>query len=163
MNSLEIKNKTLSEMIDDQEQYSRRNCLPLHGVDEEDVEDTDQKIIEVIAEEMDIQLVEEDLDRTHRIGKKSDGKSRPIIIKFTRYNVRKKIYSNKKKLKGKNVMITESLTTAWVKLLKYCINICFWFLGICFNFKILLDEGNAPLITSLTIFVKLSSLFFPIF
>ena len=118
LNSLEIENKTLSEMIDDQEQYSRRNCLLLHGVDEEDVEDTDQKIIKVIAEEMDIQLVEEDLDRTHRIGKKSDGKSRPIIIKFARYNVRKKIYSNKKKLKGKNVMITESLTTARVKLLK---------------------------------------------
>ena len=55
---------------------------------------------------MDIQLVEEDLDCTHRIGKKSDGKSRPIIIKFSCYSVRKKIYSNKKKLKGKNVMIT---------------------------------------------------------
>ena len=95
MNSLEIENKTLSEMIDDQEQYSRRNCLLLHGVDEEDVEDTDQKTIEVIAEEMGVQLVK-DLDRTHRTGKKSDGKSRPIIIKFARYNVTKKIYSNKK-------------------------------------------------------------------
>ena len=105
-------------MVGDQEQSSRRNCLLLHGVDEEDVEDADQNIIEVIAEEMDIQLVEEDLDCTHRIGKKSDGKSRPIIIKFACYIVKKKIYSNKKKLKGKNVMITESLTTARVKLLK---------------------------------------------
>ena len=118
VNSLEIENKTLSEMIDDQEQYSRRNCLLLYGVDEEDVEDSDQKIIEVIAGEMDIHLIEEDPDCTHRIERKSDGKSRPIIIKFARYNVRKKIYSNKKKLKGKNVMITESLTTARVKLLK---------------------------------------------
>ena len=89
---------------------------------DKDLKAKDKKISElekhVIAEGMDIQLVEEDLDRTHRIGKKSDGKSRPIIIKFARYNVRRKIYSNKKKLKGKKVMITESLTTAWVKLLK---------------------------------------------
>ena len=42
----------------------------------------------------------------------------------------------------------------------HCINICFWFLGICFIFKILLDERNAPSITSLTIFLKTSSLFF---
>ena len=79
VNSLEIENKTLSEMIDDQEQYSWRNCLLLHGADEEDVEDTDQKIIKVIAEEMDIQLVEEDLDRTHRIKKE-------IRWKITPYN-----------------------------------------------------------------------------
>ena len=54
----------------------------------------------------------EDLDRTHRIGKVNNGKSRPIIVKFARYNVRKKIFHNKRKLKGKN---TESLTMLRVK------------------------------------------------
>ena len=93
---LENENENLSKLIDDQEQYSRRNCLLLHGVEEEEVVDTDQKVIEVLAEEMDLQLVEEDLDRTHRIGQKSAGKSRPIIIKLARYNVRHKIYTNKK-------------------------------------------------------------------
>ena len=52
----------------------------------------------------------EDLDRTHRIGKVNNGKSRPIIVKFARYNVRKKVFHNKRKLKGKNMSITESLT-----------------------------------------------------
>ena len=36
----------------------------------------------------------EDLDRTHRIGKVNNGKSRPIIVKFARYNVRKKPTNN---------------------------------------------------------------------
>ena len=54
----------------------------------------------------------EDLDRTHRIGKVNNGKSRPIIVKFARYNVRKKIFHNKRKLKVKN---TESLTMLRVK------------------------------------------------
>ena len=43
---------------------------------------------------------------------KYTGKSRPIIVKFARYNVRKKIFHNKRKLKGKN---TESLTMLRVK------------------------------------------------
>ena len=57
-------------------------------------------------------LIIEDSDRTHRIGKVNNGKSRPIIVKFARYNVRKKIFHNKRKLKGKN---TESLTMLRVK------------------------------------------------
>ena len=60
-------------------------------------------------------LIIEDLDRTHRTGKVNNGKSRTIIVKFVRYNVRKKIFHNKRKLKGKNTSITESLTMLRVK------------------------------------------------
>ena len=53
-----------------------------------------------------------DIDRIHRLGKhKLDNNvSRPIIVKFVRYKVRNRIFKTKKKLKGKNVSITESLT-----------------------------------------------------
>ena len=60
-------------------------------------------------------LIIEDLDRTHRTGKVNNGKSRTIIVKFVRYNVPKKIFHNKRKLKGKNTSITESLTMLRVK------------------------------------------------
>ena len=70
-----------------------------------------RKIYQALQEEINI----EDLDRTHRIGKVNNGKSRPIIVKFARYNVRKKIFHNKRKLKGKNTSITESLTMLRVK------------------------------------------------
>ena len=48
---------------------------------------------------MNIELSPSDQDRTHRIGKKKPGqnKTRPIIVKLSRYNVRKKVFSNKKK------------------------------------------------------------------
>ena len=44
--------------------------------------------------------------------KKSDSSSkpRPVIVKFARCNIREKVFKSKKKLKGKNISITESLT-----------------------------------------------------
>ena len=46
------------------------------------------------------------------------GKSRSIIIKFARYAIRKNVYRSKKNLKGKNFLITESLTIVRFKALK---------------------------------------------
>ena len=73
-----------------------------------------------MSEELDIEIKENDLDRTHRIGNRNreDGKSRAIVVKFTLYTTRNKIYSNKKKLKGKNFLITESLMFRRYHLLK---------------------------------------------
>ena len=77
-------------------------------------------IIKSLSENLDIELDKEDVDRRYRVGKPnlSDGKPRPIIIKFARYNVRRDFYSNKRKVKGKNLLITKSLKVARVKLLK---------------------------------------------
>ena len=45
---------------------------------------------------MDIKITENDIDRTLRIGKpKNKGNPRPVIIKFVRYDDRKKISSKK--------------------------------------------------------------------
>ena len=108
---LSNEKKDLEQIIDRQEQYSRRNCILIHGVKEEQNEDTDNVVVKLIKDnlEEDVDLTE--LDRSHRIGKKkANGKARPIIVKFARYNVRRKVFYNKKKLKGKNISITESLT-----------------------------------------------------
>ena len=102
--------KDLEQKVDRQEQYSRRNCLLIHGIKEEKDENTDNVVIKFIQDDLQEEINIEDLDRTHRIGKVNNGKSRPIIVKFTRCNVRKKVFHNKRKLKGKNRSITESLT-----------------------------------------------------
>ena len=59
---------------------------------------------------MELELTEKELDRTHRIGNPKSGnkRPRPIIVKFSRYNTRRKVFVNKKKLK--NTGISESLT-----------------------------------------------------
>ena len=53
-----------------------------------------------------------DIDRTHGLRKRKidNNVPRPIIVKFAMYKIRNRIFKTKKKLKGKNVSITESLT-----------------------------------------------------
>ena len=109
---LEEEKESQGKEIDDLEQYSRRNFLLLH-------ECTDDIIIKTCAEELGIDVKQEDLDKSHRLGKvkRNDNKPRPIIVKFARYAARNKVFSNKKKLKGKKILMTESLTVYRMKLL----------------------------------------------
>ena len=75
----------LSSLVDRQEQYSRRNCILIHGAKENQYEDTDEVVINKIKSEIDLDISPGDIDRTHRIGVPSKGKNRPIIVKFVRY------------------------------------------------------------------------------
>ena len=72
-----------------------------------------------MCEELGIDIKQEDLDRSHALGKikRNDNKPRLTILKFACYAVRNKVFSNKKKLKGKKLLITESLTVYRMKLL----------------------------------------------
>ena len=110
MSALNKKVATLEKQADDQEQYSQRNCLLLHGIDEDQDESTDVKVINIVKDKLEIEISASDIDRSHRIGKKSSGKKRPIIIKFAQYNCRRHVYHNKKKLNDSGMSITESLT-----------------------------------------------------
>lgn len=110
--TLTEKVKDLDKKVEKQEQYSRRNCLLIHGVTENKNENTDDLVVSIFKDNMDIEIFTDDLDRSHRIGKhKGDNKHcRPIIVKFVRHNDKHKIFYNKKRLKGKKISITESLT-----------------------------------------------------
>ena len=113
VNSLESK---LGDSVDELEQYSRRNCLLLHGVRELEGENKNDIIMKTMKEEIDIDIRQQDLDQTHRVGNTKvckEGKSRPIIIKFSRYDVRSAVDKKKKK-----VLITERLTAKRVGLLQ---------------------------------------------
>ena len=84
--------------MDRQEQYYRRNCLLTHGITEGIQENTDALALEIFREKLIIELTQRDLDRTHRIGKndRSSNRPRPVVVKFIRYNDRKKVFSKKK-------------------------------------------------------------------
>ena len=83
-------------------------------------EDTDKFVLNIINNDLEIDLKEVAIDRTHRIGdpKKKKKKVRPIIVKLVRYYDRKEVFSRKKYLKGKGILITESLTSFRVKKLE---------------------------------------------
>ena len=114
------KAENLEKEIDKHEQYSRRNYLLVHGIVETDDEVMDDLVIETISTNMNIEISPADLDRTQRVGKKKPGqnKPRPIIVKLSRDNVRKKAFSNKKNLKGSNESITEDLIPKRMEILK---------------------------------------------
>ena len=95
--------------IDRQEQYSRRNCILIHGIAENKEENTNIDILDVKIDEIDI-------DRSHRIGRydKAKKKARPVIVKFARYNVRGRVFQEKQELKGTGKSITKGLTTKMI-------------------------------------------------
>ena len=92
----------------------------MHGVQENDNKNTDDIVLKTMAEELDIEIEENDLNRTHRFGTRNrkNGQPRAAITKFTRYTVRNKIYSNQKNLKRKKTLISENLTFQRYNLLK---------------------------------------------
>ena len=76
-------------VIDWQKQYSRRNCLLLHGLEEESNENTIQRVVDVLSQSMGETIYIQDIDRTHRLPRKTPGeKSRPVVVKFLRCNTR---------------------------------------------------------------------------
>ena len=103
----------LESKIDRQEQYSRRNCILIHGIAENNEENKDQQAIDFINDNLDIKVDEIDIDRSYRIGRydKAKKKARPMTVKFARYNVKGRVFREKWKLKGTGIMTTESLTT----------------------------------------------------
>ena len=65
----------LEESIDAQQQYSRRNCLLLHGIEETKGEDTDNIVLEVLNSGIDLNISKTALDRSRRIGNPKSKKS----------------------------------------------------------------------------------------
>ena len=110
------RDREVEDRQDEGEQYSRRNCLLLHGVPEVKDENTDRLVLHHLQKVTGNEVKITDLDRTHRLGPRKSAAeavksgNRPIIIKFVSYRVRKMVYDRKKALKGSGLVITESLT-----------------------------------------------------
>ena len=95
ISKLESQLRHVNEQLDQQEQYSRRNCLIIHGIPEvattAEPENTDKRVIQEAKNHLVPTIPPESLDRTHRIGAKLDKtgkpKTRPIIVKFVAYKL----------------------------------------------------------------------------
>ena len=130
--ALQKETKNLEAQVDDLEQYSRRNCLVFTGVEEKAGENTTATIINICRKDLGTEVLPSDVDRSHRLGPsqphaESVGdrqppsqavrprkKMRNIIVKFTNYNIREKVYSARKELHNSSttprVFINENLT-----------------------------------------------------
>ena len=95
--------------------------IPLIDIDGVLTEDTDSVAL-TIANDIGVNLVPRDIDRSHRVGKKS-ATGRSILVKFATYRARQAFLSNRKKLKTsvkwKDVYISEDLTKKRSEILFY--------------------------------------------
>ena len=75
----------------------------LHRLEEDKNEVTDDVVENVLQDKLEHDISKKDIDRSHRIGKLSLRKKRPITAKFIWYNDHHKAYSNKKRLKDSQI------------------------------------------------------------
>ena len=107
------------------EQYSRRNCLLIHGIAEKSDENTDKIICDLAEEKLGVTISLDHIDRSHRVGargrkdRKGRPLTRPIIVKFIGYRPRSLMYAARAKLKTTRIYIHENLTPERQSLLRY--------------------------------------------
>jgi len=116
----EEKMKHLDSKLEELEQYSRRNCLLIHGIPHIKGKDTDKVVLNFLKKKLDIELEDDSIDRSHRLKSTATTKNKPkpIIVKFVTHNDKDWVYYNKKKLKNQEYLITESLTSVRLQCMK---------------------------------------------
>ena len=101
LSSLRVKTRVLDSQLESQEQYSRRNCLRISGLPEEENEDVVSKTLDLFNSKMHVSppIQLEEIDRIHRLGKKDPQRPRGVIVKFSTYRSRKRAMDARKALK----------------------------------------------------------------
>ena len=128
---LKLRVDTYEREIEDLQQYSRRNCILIHGIPEEREEITDELALDIFNNKLGLDVDLSELDRTHHLGptpvaddngtdsqEENKRKIRPIIVKFLSYRVRSKIINARKNLKCRKISITEALVKSRRDLLR---------------------------------------------
>ena len=110
--------------MDDLEQYSRRSCIRISGIDEVTDENTDEIVLQ-LAKRLDVELNPSDIDRSHRVGARKSTSAadaidtdrqpilpREIIVKFKSYQLAYRFLKVGKPLRRnkEGIYINEDLT-----------------------------------------------------
>ena len=128
LGSLETSLKSLLKANNEQEQYSRRECVEIRGVPERAGESTNHLVKEV-GRALGVEVTDNDISVSHRLPPSKAHKTKkpvgppPIIAKFVRRDMKEAFYRARMKLKGKttndlglseanNIYISESLTAS---------------------------------------------------
>jgi len=113
-----------------QEQYIRRENILIYGEENKEDNDDGEKVLFKIADELEIDLEDNEIQRVHRLGQKRRNNENPgpIIARFVSYKKRNEFLTNKRELKNiegrQHVFVCEDLTPLRYKLLKYMQKSC---------------------------------------
>ncbi|WP_419624099.1 hypothetical protein [Thiolapillus sp.] len=101
------------------QQYSRRWNLRVYKVPEREKETSDdciRKCCDIFSEKVAVAINKSDIEVAHRSGPTSSTNPRPILVRFFDRKKRDEILSNRRRLKGKGVVIGEDMTPATYKI-----------------------------------------------
>src|SRR5690606_4891150 len=110
------------QRMDAIEQYGRRNNMRSYGLPEEEQENTSALVAANLTRTLGVHVNEEDIDVSHRLGRpqrQNQNRPRSIIVRFVRRELRSKLLSRRKHLKGSGVSLAPDLTPTRMKLLNY--------------------------------------------
>jgi len=102
----------LARELDNMETRSRRKILLVHGVAEQEDEETVEVVWHTFKTKLSMaSLAVNDILRCHRMGRhKPDAKPRPILVELITIKLRDNIWSSKTKFKGTGITVSEFLT-----------------------------------------------------
>lgn len=103
---------------DNVEQHTRKNNIRIFGMKESNQENTEDLVIKLCQEKLDINLDKCDIDICHRVGTKTNKKDRPIFVKIISNKIKNLIYYAKSKLKGTKITIREDITKQRMEIIK---------------------------------------------
>ena len=82
--------------LDNLEQYGRRENLEFHGVPVQQNENTN-KIVQNLLKRINLEITENEISTSHRLHSTKENIPPPIIVRFSKRDIRNKIYANKRK------------------------------------------------------------------
>ena len=108
--TLEKRCELFERRLDDSEQYSRRTNLRINGIPYNGIESAVDSL-NIVKEEivkLGINLADCEFDRAHRVGFSKDKEGNPVkdrqmIVKFTSFRARSRVYQNRPKYENRNV------------------------------------------------------------
>ncbi|XP_013149201.1 PREDICTED: uncharacterized protein LOC106111610 [Papilio polytes] len=117
-NSLKFEIQSLNRKIKYLEDANRRNNIIIHGIKES--ESNYKELYDIIClnlQNTEIHVGKFEINRFHRLGRKEEGKARPILIALTSYQKKIEILKNKSKM-PEHIYITEDLSKETIALRK---------------------------------------------
>lgn len=89
----------LYSLVDEMQQYSRRECLEINGIPKLESDNVNQLVIEACTL-IGVKVTDQDISTAHRLPDTRKVKDR-IIVKFVRRDKKEEVYKNRRKLQKK--------------------------------------------------------------
>ena len=101
------------------EQYSRRNCIRIHGLQLDESASTSTTVVKFLDSKLGLKIDPSSFDAAHPLKspKRADQSSQPVIVRFISRETKEQIIKFRKKLKSTRYVIHEDLTKLNMQLL----------------------------------------------